>query len=34
MESGDLDEDEPLYESVEDERELGDLRAVNGDCPF
>jgi hypothetical protein len=34
MESGDLDEDEPLYESVEDERELGDFRAVNGDCPF
>lgn len=34
MESGDLDEDEPLYDSVDDERELGDFRAVNGDCPF
>jgi hypothetical protein len=34
MESGDLDEDEPLYDSVEDERELGDFRAVNDGCPF
>jgi hypothetical protein len=34
MESGDLDEDELLYDSVNDERELGDFRAVNDNCPF
>ncbi|WP_432978102.1 hypothetical protein [Dactylosporangium sp. CA-233914] len=34
MESGHLDEDELLYENVENERELGDFRAVDDDCPF
>ena len=34
MESDDLDEDELLYDSVNDERELGDFRAVNDNCPF
>ena len=34
MESGDLDEDDLLYDSVEDERELRDFRAVNDDFPF
>ncbi len=34
MQSGDLDEDEPLYNSVEDKRSVGDFRAGNDDCPF
>jgi hypothetical protein len=34
MQSGDLDEDEPLYDSVEDKRSVGDFSAVNDDCPF
>jgi hypothetical protein len=34
MESGDLGADEPLHDSVEDQRELRDFRAVNDDCPF
>jgi hypothetical protein len=34
MEWDGLDDDGLLYASVEDERELCDLRAVNDDCPF
>lgn len=34
MDSGDLDEDELLHDSVDDERGFRDFRAVNDDCPF
>lgn len=34
LESGDLSEDELLCDISEDERELGDFRAVDHDCPF
>jgi hypothetical protein len=34
MESGDLSEDEVLYDICDDDRELGDFRAVNDVCPF
>jgi hypothetical protein len=34
MEPGDLDEDQRLPDSVDNEQELRDFRTVNYDCPF